>query len=229
MRRTLDTVCADVEVRNVPTSIEARVYDLLSDTRIEVDAIPRAGATPLDVNAKATVGPLTVDDDVIDPLAGRAVHAEVDVQALPRFLRFRALENAPRASIGSTSAPATSTTTPTPAPRHRRHRRRDDLRRPQLGRAPRPTLPARRSPARSTSRPRPGAWPTTTSWSTTRPPAAMTNFKQATLLTAPELTGGEGRHRQRRVVPHVDRHRGRRPERRQPDRRSRRPRRRHQG
>ncbi|MGH9137350.1 MAG: OmpL47-type beta-barrel domain-containing protein [Acidimicrobiales bacterium] len=87
------TVCANVQVRNVPTFIEARVHDLANEARIEVDAVPREGAAPLDVFANATLGPV---DDVgapFDQTLAAPVYAEVNVQGLPRFARFRLLEN----------------------------------------------------------------------------------------------------------------------------------------
>lgn len=87
------TVCADVDVRNVPTFIEARIHDLADESRIEVDALPRAGAAPLDLFANATLGPVNNVGAPLDQRLAAPVYAEVNIQGLPRFARFRLLEN----------------------------------------------------------------------------------------------------------------------------------------
>lgn len=86
------TACADVALRNVPTLIEARVHDLADESRIEIDAIPREGGAPLDVFATATLGPVDELGAPLDSLFAAPVHAELNIQGLPRFARFRAIE-----------------------------------------------------------------------------------------------------------------------------------------
>lgn len=86
------TACAEVDLRNVPTRIEARLANLETESRVEIDAIPREGAAALDVFGNATLGPVTDLGAPVDSLLAEAVHVEVAVQGLPRFMRVRTVE-----------------------------------------------------------------------------------------------------------------------------------------
>ncbi|MBA2280243.1 MAG: hypothetical protein H0W25_03275 [Acidimicrobiia bacterium] len=87
------TVCGEFDLRNVPTRIEARMVNLENESRIEVDAIPRAGAAPLDVFGEVVLGPVTATGTPADGALAEPIRAELAVQGLPRYLRVRTLED----------------------------------------------------------------------------------------------------------------------------------------
>lgn len=84
------TVCARLGLRNIPATIEARVFDGLTaagghrESRIEVDQTPRPGGVVPDLTADVTLGQ--------DDTAPLVAHAEVD--GLSRHLRVRTLQGA---------------------------------------------------------------------------------------------------------------------------------------
>jgi hypothetical protein len=88
------TACGTLALRNVPTKVEARLLNAETENRVEVDAIKRIGAAPLDVFATAVMGPI---DGVGGPAANvlaEPIRAEINVQGLPQYLRMRSLKDA---------------------------------------------------------------------------------------------------------------------------------------
>lgn len=86
------TTCAELELRHVPDRIEARLVGLDEESRVEVDAVPRAGGAPLDLYASAVIGPIDVDIPV--GVLAAPINAEIDVQDLPEHLRVRTVSGA---------------------------------------------------------------------------------------------------------------------------------------
>ncbi|WP_436794815.1 OmpL47-type beta-barrel domain-containing protein [Actinospongicola halichondriae] len=86
------TTCADLELRHVPDRIEARLVGLEEESRVEVDAVPRAGGAPLDMHASAVIGP--IDADIPVGVLAAPINADIDVQGLPEYLRVRTVSGA---------------------------------------------------------------------------------------------------------------------------------------
>lgn len=88
------TACANLQIRNVPTDITAALTNLESESRIQVDMVPRPGGAPLDIFGSATLGPVDLGGNpVTDLLLAAPVHAEFSLVGLPEHVSVRMLEN----------------------------------------------------------------------------------------------------------------------------------------
>ncbi|MEY2571418.1 MAG: hypothetical protein QOE63_1768, partial [Acidimicrobiaceae bacterium] len=99
------TACGSVQIRNVPAAtftpdplhptggVEARLVNTATENRIEVDAVPRAGAAPMDVFGSATLGPIDIAGNPAPSLLQEPVYATFAVQGLPQHLRMRSFKD----------------------------------------------------------------------------------------------------------------------------------------
>ena len=87
------TACGTLALRNVPQRIEARLLNSETENRVEVDAIPRLGAAPLDVFATAIMGPINGVGGPAANLLTEPIRADIAVQGLPTRLRMRSLKD----------------------------------------------------------------------------------------------------------------------------------------
>lgn len=88
------TACGSLQLRNIPTLIEARLLNTETENRVDIDAIQRPGAAPLDVFGNVVMGPINSVGGPAANVLAEPIRADISVQGLPQYLRMRSLKDA---------------------------------------------------------------------------------------------------------------------------------------
>lgn len=89
------TICADVDVRHLPSSIVTTIRQKKPETQVEVDAVPRPGGLKPDVYLTAVLGKQDgLDDPDLPDTEPTPLAAEAELRGISPHMRLRAVEGA---------------------------------------------------------------------------------------------------------------------------------------